>query len=95
MRRPPPNTATTSETAGIAPVAKPPDAVVGRLTLRLNELAHALGVSRRTIERKRSAGRFPPPDLTIGRMPLWRLETIDEWAKSGGERPHGTVRTNR
>ena len=55
-----------------------------RLTLRLDELAASLGVSRRAIERERSAGRFPRPDLTIGRMPLWRPETIRRWMEGGG-----------
>src|SRR4051812_23634419 len=58
---------------------KPPAAAVDRLALRLDELAKSLGVSRRTIERARSAGRFPRPDLAIGRMPLWRPETIRGW----------------
>jgi hypothetical protein len=49
------------------------------LALRLDELADALGVSRRAIERERSAGRFPAADLTIGKMPLWRVETIRDW----------------
>jgi predicted DNA-binding transcriptional regulator AlpA len=60
------------------------DVAVGRLTLRLDELAAALGVSRRAIERERSAGRFPKPDLIIGRMPLWRPETIRSWIEGGG-----------
>jgi predicted DNA-binding transcriptional regulator AlpA len=64
---------------GMVHVSKPLAAVVDRLALRLDELAVALGVSRRAIERERSAGRFPRPDLTIGRMPLWRPETINEW----------------
>jgi predicted DNA-binding transcriptional regulator AlpA len=55
---------------------------VERLAYRLNDLVKALGVSRRTIERLRSAGRFPRPDQTIGRMPLWRKETIDQWLVS-------------
>lgn len=58
--------------------------VSGRITLRLDELAAALGVSRRAIERERSAGRFPRPDLCIGRMPLWRPETIRRWIDGGG-----------
>jgi hypothetical protein len=49
------------------------------MTLRVDELAEALGVSRRAIERERSAGRFPAADLTIGKMPLWRVETIRNW----------------
>jgi predicted DNA-binding transcriptional regulator AlpA len=54
------------------------------LAFRLDELAAALGVSRRAIERERSAGRFPRPDLTIGKMPLWRIETIRSFLEKGG-----------
>lgn len=50
-----------------------------RLAIRIDELAEALGVSRRALERERAAGRFPPPDLKIGKMPLWRIETIRNW----------------
>jgi predicted DNA-binding transcriptional regulator AlpA len=57
---------------------------VGRLALRLEEIATALGVSRRAIERERSAGRFPKPDRVIGRMPLWRVETIRAWIGGAG-----------
>ena len=52
---------------------------VERLTWRLADVARSLGVSRRAIERERSAGRFPKPDLTVGRMPLWRPDTIRDW----------------
>ena len=63
---------------------KPPDDTIDRLALRLDELAAALGVSRRAIERERSAGRFPRPDRIIGRMPLWSPETIRRWIDGGG-----------
>ena len=56
-----------------------------RMALRLAELAAALGISRRTLERERSAGRFPRPDLTIGKAPLWKPETIQRWVDSGGK----------
>jgi predicted DNA-binding transcriptional regulator AlpA len=55
-----------------------------RLALRLGELAKSLGVSRRTLERERSAGRFPPPDLMIGKAPLWKPETMRRWMDAGG-----------
>jgi predicted DNA-binding transcriptional regulator AlpA len=55
-----------------------------RLGLRLAELAKSLGVSRRTLERERSAGRFPPPDISIGKAPLWKPETIRRWIDTGG-----------
>lgn len=49
------------------------------MTLRIEEVADALGVSRRAIERERASGRFPRPDLTIGKMPLWRPETVRDY----------------
>jgi predicted DNA-binding transcriptional regulator AlpA len=64
----------------------PVDPLAGLLTLRLDELASALGVSRRAIERERSAGRFPRPDLTIGKMPLWQPESVRQWIERGGQR---------
>lgn len=60
-----------------------PTEAFDRLTYRLDEVARRLGISRRTIERLRSAGRFPKPDLTIGKMPLWRPETIHAWIERG------------
>jgi predicted DNA-binding transcriptional regulator AlpA len=66
---------------------KPPKPVVPlseRLTWRLNDIEAALGVSRRSIERERSAGRFPRPDLTIGRAPLWKPATIAAWVEGRG-----------
>ena len=62
------------------------DALSGRLALRLDEVARALGVSRRAVERERSAGRFPKPDLAVGKMPLWSPETIRRWVEGGGSR---------
>jgi predicted DNA-binding transcriptional regulator AlpA len=71
---------------GVIHLSQPTGAVVERLALRLDELAAALGVSRRAIERERSAGRFPRPDLVIGRMPLWTPQTIRRWLEEGGGR---------
>ena len=55
-----------------------------RMALRLDEVAAALGISRRSVERERSAGRFPKPDIQIGRAPLWKPETIRNWIENGG-----------
>jgi predicted DNA-binding transcriptional regulator AlpA len=57
---------------------------VERLALRIDEVADSLGMSRRAIERERSAGRFPAADLHIGKAPLWRVETIRDWLENGG-----------
>ena len=59
---------------------------VGRMAYRLDDVAECLGISRRTLERERSAGRFPPPDRTIGKMPIWAASTIRHWIEGGGER---------
>lgn len=63
---------------------------VARLTYRLKELAVALGVAERTIDRERAAGRFPKPDLMIGlgkrKTPLWMRDTIVRWLAEGGSR---------
>ena len=64
--------------------SKPEPATPERLLIRLDELADRLGISRRTLERERSAGRFPKADVRIGKMPLWRPETIREWIEGGG-----------
>jgi hypothetical protein len=57
-----------------------------RLTYRFADLVEAFGVSRRTLERERSAGRFPAPDLRIGKLPLWKVATIRRWIDEGGAR---------
>ncbi len=56
------------------------------LVYRIDELVRVLGVSRRAIERERSAGRFPAPDLLIGKMPLWRVESISRFLEGGGSK---------
>jgi predicted DNA-binding transcriptional regulator AlpA len=62
--------------------------LVDRMALRLDEVADSIGMSRRAIERERSAGRFASPDLHIGKAPLWRPQTISTWLDSqkGGRR---------
>ena len=62
------------------PTSSGPD----RLAWRLADIALALGISRRALERERSAGRFPRPDRLVGRMPLWKPDTIREWIGGGG-----------
>lgn len=67
-----------------------------RLVYRLDDLVDLLGVSRRAIERERAAGRFPKADVIVGRMPLWRPESIRAWlesqaARQGHPRGRGTT----
>ena len=57
---------------------------VPRIGYRLDEVAAMFGLCRRTLERSRSAGSFPPPDRKVGKIPLWRLATIERWFDEGG-----------
>ncbi len=80
--------------AALAVILPKLDATLGRLSknasrvepmaYRIDEFADAIRVSRRVFERERSAGRIPPPDRKLGKMPLWRRETIDKWLAEGG-----------
>lgn len=56
-----------------------PTVTVEPLAVGIQQLAAMLSLSRRTIERERSAGRFPPPDKIIGNRPLWLISTIRRW----------------
>lgn len=58
---------------------------VQRLAYRLDELAQALGVSRRLLERERSAGRLPKPNLRMGRISLWGIDSVRDWIAGGGK----------
>ena len=71
-----------SEIASSSAVVARPE----RLVYRLDDLVELLGVSRRTIERERAAGRFPKPDIMIGKAPLWKPETIRRWIDAGGSK---------
>lgn len=71
-----------------APVAMAdePSPSVERLLLRLDEVARSLGFTERTLNRLRSAGKFPKPDVQVGRMPLWKPATVRAWIEQGGVR---------
>jgi hypothetical protein len=82
-----PRRRTAAKAPGTAPDGPRGDALGGRITYRLDELAEAFGISRRTLERERSAGRFPKPDLIVSRrIPLWTPATITAWVAAGGGR---------
>ncbi len=63
-----------------AALERHPDLPSERLAFRAEELADALGVSRRALDRDRSAGAFPPPSRIIGaKTPVWSRAAIEEW----------------
>lgn len=51
--------------------------------LGIDDLAALLRCSRRLIERMRSAGKVPKPDLHVGKMPRWKPATIRAWIERG------------
>jgi hypothetical protein len=57
-----------------------------RLAYRLSEIAAALGVSKRLLEQARAAGRLPRPDLRIGRVSLWKIESVRDWLSEQADR---------
>jgi predicted DNA-binding transcriptional regulator AlpA len=56
-----------------------PEPIAIEPLLTIDGLAAVLSIARRTAERLKSAGKLPRPDLTIGRMPRWKPETIRCW----------------
>jgi predicted DNA-binding transcriptional regulator AlpA len=61
------------------------------------EIAALLGVALQTVHQWRyrgtkhtKAGQFPEPDALIGRVPVWRWETIEQWATASGRWPRAT-----
>ena len=61
--------------------ANPP---IERLTYQFAELAVALGVSERTLERQRGNGKLLRPTIRIGKTPLWSREAVRDWLTRGG-----------
>ena len=52
--------------------------------LSIDDLAALLSCSRRLVERMRSAGKVPKPDIQIGKCPRWKPATIRAWIERGG-----------
>lgn len=48
-----------------------------------HQIAALLGISKRTLERLRSSGEFPAPDLRLGpRILRWRSSTVRAWLEA-------------
>jgi hypothetical protein len=56
-----------------------------KLVWSADDISALTGLSRRLLERERSAGRMPPPDIRVGRRVLWRPETIRRWIGEDGQ----------
>jgi predicted DNA-binding transcriptional regulator AlpA len=54
-------------------------AALPRILYRKSEVAKACGISTRTLDRLRSSGQFPRPDVSTGGLRLWRRDTIERY----------------
>jgi hypothetical protein len=53
-------------------------------TMGIDGWAEVLSCSRRLVERMRSSGRIPHPDLMVGKMPRWLASTVRAYLEGGG-----------
>ena len=69
------------------PEAKPGRALPAGIEpmIGIDDLAAILSCPRRLVERMRSAGKIPKPDIKIGKMPRWKAATIRSWIERGGK----------
>ena len=72
-----------------APNGSNPNLLEGFLTR--DQLAEALGRSIRTIDRWQTL-RAAPPRLVLGKLILFRVESVQEWLKSLEQQPRRKVR---
>lgn len=51
------------------------------------QVARILGVTLRSFDREKAAGRFPQPDCRTGkRSPRWKAETVARWIDAQGKK---------
>lgn len=55
--------------------------------LGIEEVAALANVRRATVDKWRTRGILPPPDLTISKTPAWRRETILHWLRATSRAP--------
>lgn len=53
--------------------------------LTYSEIAELTGLKYDTIYRLRKNNTLPAPDLIVGRTPVWKRQTINEWIKTRNE----------
>jgi len=61
---------------------------MGSTVLRVREVVSEIGVSKATLYRWVSSGRFPPPIKLGARAVGWRREEVEAWVAG---RPHKEV----
>lgn len=48
----------------------------------MKDLAEMLGVSEEAIRVRKHRGNLPEPDWFVGRSPVWKPETIEEYRRT-------------
>lgn len=78
---------TGNPTPGPTLGSAPPTATtpVERLGLHIDEVAAALGVCKRTVQRRISDGTFPK-GRKAGKFTWWTAAAVTDWINSGGKR---------
>ncbi len=61
------------------PAAAPAPDAAKDIYLTQKQVAEMLGIAVRTLQTRRSQGKFPGPDLKEGSAIRWRKETVDTW----------------
>jgi hypothetical protein len=86
---------TVSTSDPITPPPAQPSRVIpirDKLTWDLADIASLTGLSRRLLERELSAGRWPRPDIRIGRRCLWIQTSVLAHLDSLADRQKGGAR---
>ena len=52
------------------------------ILLSKEQIYAAIGVSDRTFDSMLSAGKYPPPDMRLGPLPRWKVETHNKWVEA-------------
>ena len=45
----------------------------------VTEIANLYGVTKGTITAYKARGQMPPPDIQVGRTPVWKKSTLEAW----------------
>jgi predicted DNA-binding transcriptional regulator AlpA len=53
------------------------------------QIAERLGVARNTVWRWTRREGFPPPEVRVSGVPMWRWGAVEDWAKANLPLPGG------
>lgn len=59
------------------------------ILMTTEQVAAAMGVTKRQVHLMLSAGKFPACDLRIGRLARWKVSTFNRWVSSQSQPKEG------